>query len=143
MGTIFQDRGERLRGLVDKLIHWTSKDYFIPYMLRHQKSADFVPGRMTEIFIDLYENEVTGFKEFVQNEIVKLEEELANLDPAVQQARVAGKQSLNRAHFFKSEMQLNYESLLAERNQIKELSNVTTKSILQQIHTTNTEIAEL
>jgi hypothetical protein len=140
---IFEDRAERLRGLVDKLLHWTSKDYFIPSMLRHQKSANYVPGRIAEIFNDLYENEVSEFKESVQNGITQLEEGLAELDPLIKQYRMSGKRSLSRTQFFKSEMQQNYETLLAERNEIKQSSNATAKSILQQIQVINTEITEL
>jgi hypothetical protein len=141
--SIFEERGERLRALIDLFIHWTSRDYFIPHMLRHHMSASFVPNRMEEIFTGLYADNVEAFTQYVQSERKTIKQFIADTEPTVDHLRTRTQRSSTRALDLRSELQEQREILVKQRNEIRELSNCRVKSLAKQINAVNIEITKL
>ena len=63
---VFKQREQHLKDMIDALISDIENDYFIPQMLNHQKSADFIPERIEELFVDHIEHEFEQFQDYVE-----------------------------------------------------------------------------
>jgi hypothetical protein len=140
---IFEERVNQLRGLVDALVHWTLKDYFIPHMIQHQKSASFVPDRMAEILTNLYDDNVSSFTQSVRDEVDRLEWVVDNAEPDREQSKITAKRQSTKAMHSWSEIQERCEMLSKQRSEIKQQSDLAIRPLAKQINAANTEIRAL
>ncbi|OHT11854.1 hypothetical protein TRFO_18534 [Tritrichomonas foetus] len=92
---VFAERKEHLRDMVNMLISEIENDYFIPQMLVHQKSADFIPERITEIFFDLIDQEFFQFTAFVTGSLEDVKTETHSSSVILDQDKISNHRTVN------------------------------------------------
>ena len=117
--SIFDDREQLLKCLTDDLINAIEDDFFIPQMLKHRKSADFVQERIAELFIDLYETQVDEYDQHIQQLISKTSEEIASLQEQFNSAsgEIKTRQNLESLAF--AQRQQNVSKLAVKKTDLE------------------------
>lgn len=117
--SIFDDREQLLKCLTDDLINAVEDDFFIPQMLKHRKSADFVQERIAELFIDLYETQVDEYDKHIQQLISQTSEEIASLQEQFNSAsgEIKTRQNLESLEF--AQRQQNVSKLAVKKTDLE------------------------
>lgn len=117
--SIFDDREQLLKCLTDDLINAIEDDFFIPQMLKHRKSADFVQERIAELFIDLYETQVAEYDQHIQQLISQTSEEIASLQEQFNSANGEAKTRQNLESLAFAQRQQNVSKLAVKKTDLE------------------------
>ena len=134
--SIFDDREQVLKCLADDLVNAVEDDFFIPQMLKHRKSADFVQERIAELFIDLYETQADEYDQHVQNLIQQTSRDIESLQNEPNGISGEAKTRQDIASLGVSQQQQNVAKLTVKKTDLEE-------KVKTQMKFTHSQLQEL
>lgn len=125
---VFKERCTHLINMINTLITEVENDYFIPQMLNHTKSAEFIPERMTELFQELLDEEHQQFSEEMSSSIQELYNEVKSNKKILDQDRFSNSRTINRAKLQNKSMKMEFDSGNQKLQSLKQIG----KTILDE-----------
>lgn len=112
---VYEKRCQHLMKMINAFIHEVENDYFIPQMLKHKKSAAFIPERLNELFEESIEEEFQSYSDIINKDLEIIVDDNRRRKACLQQDRHTNKRAVRKAQLVndqvKSELSTEQEKL--------------------------------
>lgn len=118
---VYKDRCAHLIKTINALINEVQNDYFIPQMLVHKKSAEFIPERIQELFQALLDDEYQDFSIYTTKSIEELYNEIRSSRMIFDQDKFSNERAINRVKLYNKNIKMEYDSNSQRLSKLKQI----------------------
>lgn len=140
---VYKERCAHLIKTIDSLINEVENDYFIPQMLVHKKSAEFIPERIKELFLFLLDDEYQDFSENTEKSIEELYSEVRSSRISLDKDKFTNSRLINRVKLYNKNIKMEYDSDNQRLSKLKQIGKVSLDEYEAQINKIEKSISDI